>query len=130
MTHEEVRALTRLWQERLGLGHWRLELHFVESNEISGRAAQCVVHDDYERAIVTFSNEVAQWEPGYCEELVVHELVHVLLDPLEVAAGDARAQLHPDAQALAEKQLLHALERATERLAWSLVALTAPSADT
>jgi hypothetical protein len=94
MTLEELQELCGEWQERLRLQNWKIVCKFVRHNEINDpqvanvsyqlRNEQAVVRvldqEDYRR---THDKDF----PQDIEEAVVHELLHLVLAPLEPEGG-------------------------------------------
>lgn len=78
----EVRQLIKKWRPILFIDIWQIDLHFVE--ECSSPDAVCYVKMQHEYANVVieintdlFFNEDKQKR----EEIIVHELCHILIEP-------------------------------------------------
>lgn len=84
MKIEKLRKLCRVWQARLGLAHWQIDVYVVRGSEIEDNMAQVMYNTESEVAMIRLK------DPNDChglvkqdmEESIVHELLHVLMDPL------------------------------------------------
>lgn len=133
MTEKRLRELCSLWQERLGLDRWRLELR-VEACDDVGSYMECERSIAHDRANIT----VAPWLLGrgevpdcvlirkvtddLIEATLVHELLHcVVADMTAVVRDDLAGFLHRDVHAQVENAFGRAEEHTVDRLAEALV---------
>lgn len=81
MTIVEVRALLKVWQNRLGLQPWKITVHWAKLKNEHGS----VDFDYLHRMAVIEINRPAALPPGISAEYVlVHELLHLVLVELEL----------------------------------------------
>jgi hypothetical protein len=114
----QIERVVRLWQERLGLERWKLELR-VSAEPMDG-FGEFDVSSQYEVATITVASGLS---PEQVEQTVVHELLHLMCRDLDAVVEDARGQLHPQASVQVEKRYEHEIEGFVERLALRLVEL-------
>lgn len=107
-----------LWQARLGLDRWRIEIKVSE--EPIDSFATVEPSAQYENATITFSPSV---DDAILETVVVHELLHLFTRDIDALVDDAKAQLHPQASFQVEKRYEHVLESFVDRLSRSIVDL-------
>ena len=112
--------MVREWLRRLGLKGWTVDVRLVPHRELSaGRDgsyyADVAPDPQHQRAVMRLCRAAdlaaAGLEPGLAEETIVHELLHLRLDPMSALARDAAFEVGLDA--LAEELVrLARLERA------------------
>ena len=81
MTEDQVTAMVRDWQTRLGLATWAITIEYGEVEDGDG---ECEAEWEYNKATVRFNLE--QIEEGDTLAFVVHELLHCVTRPLEACA--------------------------------------------
>src|ERR1039458_5366010 len=105
-TQEQISRYLEVWKERLGLDKWVIALSFEDGPvRVNGEGAimSCERGSHYDRAILHVSDFVitGYWpecieqqliiddesEDEMCEQVIVHELFHVIMRDL-VEAGD------------------------------------------
>lgn len=116
---EQLEALVRQWQGLLGLSDWtiRLDLMTFKRPWLSGDIKVDPVH---KTALLLLSETPFRDE----EETIVHELVHVVLWPLDTAAMDLTEAVGPadsPAREFARSTVFRALEPVTEQLTRALL---------
>lgn len=116
MTKSALERLVRLWQGRLGLERWKIDVKV--SSEPIGGFADVQASSQYEFATVTFAAGIAD---EVVEQTVVHELLHLLLRDTDALVEDARSQLHPQASVQVEKRYEYVQEGFVDRLAARIV---------
>ena len=91
MTDKHLKDLCALWQKRLTLQDWQIDVRFVDSGDVrEGVFGLCYVHADNRRAIIKIVNPDSH-DPGTdfykafpemfdIERTLVHELLHIPLD--------------------------------------------------
>lgn len=119
-----VRDRLAYWQGVLGLAHWRIEWDPDETPSAE-RVGEMRVSEAYEHAVLALGSWRA-WDPRKLDEMLVHELLHLVMhDAMRVVDSDLDGIIHPDAWNVVKATHEHAIERAIERLAWTIVALGA-----
>ena len=135
MTAKQLEGLVRLWQGRLGLEAWDLEVEIARVSE--GARAETFRSTTYQEAHVRFAPWViGQGErpsedsgtspldfttPERLERLVVHELLHLVTRDVRGVIADLEGDLHRDVYAKVEERWQFAEEQAVDRLAAALV---------
>lgn len=108
----ELHRLVRKWQERLRLTDWRIHAEFVTALDDNADTSLC---RDNREAHIRFSPQPANQygEPIDLEEIIVHELGHILFAPFEEATVVEGQKVNTDVEfALnAYAQALIALDR-------------------
>jgi hypothetical protein len=120
VTKAQLERTVRVWQRRLGLDAWKIDVDFSDPAS-EGCVASTLRSNDYDTATITWDAGWASWEPLYANQTVVHELLHLLTRDVDLVVDDARDQLHPDASALVEKRYRHETEGLVDRLSVRLV---------
>jgi len=90
----------KMWRERLGLSHWRIDHTYhdgpflVDGALDSEATASCLARWQYQSASLNFNvRETEQLDDERLEEVVIHELGHILVNemrPLNLPAGWVR----------------------------------------
>ena len=70
------------WQELLGMKHWRIEVHLVRGVEIRGNCGQNDYSLEDETSLIRIKDacDYHGYYPYDMEAVLVHELLHLLLD--------------------------------------------------
>ena len=83
MTKRELNALTKLWQKRLELGHWKIKVLFQSEHEM-GENAGCVRYmPEHSQAEICILRPEDREEGGHhdsIEEDLIHELLHITIN--------------------------------------------------
>lgn len=125
MTEAQLRSLVKRWSARL-VPEWRVTVEI--GGEDGDSHATAFRSKDYPTATVCFNPEFVKRPDREVEETVVHELLHLLLRDVDVAACESIAgQLHRDVETVHARAVDHAMEGAIERLAWAFVEMEAAS---
>lgn len=85
------------WQRKLGMTDWRISISFVTGATLSAHhGVDCLIYGDTQPKPEKHSAKIRICDPlqtpegeAAVESTVVHELLHVLLDPRSVMAGDS-----------------------------------------
>ena len=94
MTPKQLQRRGEYWQEVLGLSIWDISYKFASTLEIKGAWADNTFDPLHRRAIVRVVDE--KWyalvarpiDPPFCVDInIVHELLHLVLEPLGVNDG-------------------------------------------
>jgi hypothetical protein len=139
MTEKQLKTCVALWQTRLGLSLWSIEVKTGEVEAVHAYA-DCARSVSYDRATITFCGylvtpdgqpnsdrtmAVPTTQPDrdvWIERLVVHELLHCSLRDTQAAAlDDIDGMLHRDVYSVFESSYHRAEEQAIDRLATALV---------
>lgn len=145
MTRHQARSTMRRWQDRLGLGRWRVEVLFKEDSE-AGEENQVTImsvsrSDYYEDAVLhihpacvgegpfpeSVEKELIEAMGGdafdrYLERKIIHELGHLLLrDIVEVAFGGMEERIGRDTFKIFEQAFKRAEESTVDDLAQALL---------
>lgn len=91
MTDEQLKSLCKLWQKRLRLQDWRVSARVVGSEEMRDALGDCTVYQDTKCAVIRVIDPKAidSTHPYYSrfpenadiEKILLHEMLHILLDP-------------------------------------------------
>lgn len=112
MDRRKCEKVLKAWQDILDLNHWDLELH-INEEENWDRYGQCNCVQGQKRAIITIWNGL---DFKKAEDTIVHELLHVLLDPLTSLLEQWQAQVPDDQKKLYGEQFEQSLEQTVYRL--------------
>lgn len=128
MTRRQVDVALRLWQHRLALDAWRIELVIDgerwDANDRGDCDASVWRSNDYDVARVYLNPSTWQsWADAELHEHLVHELLHLTLRDLEHVLDHVEPLLHADAHRIASEAHRHVLEQAVDRLARQFVEL-------
>lgn len=124
MTREQIEALFRSWAPRLRLGHWTITFDWTKPSP-KGTWAAVTFEDSYDVAIVRVGAEHDTWDPTVGEQVVVHELMHLVMRDAQRAVELTHKLLEPQARRLARVQFDHELEGVVDRMATVLVDIDA-----
>ncbi|GGS06970.1 hypothetical protein GCM10008960_36590 [Deinococcus sedimenti] len=116
---EQLEALVRQWQGLLGLSDWTIRLDLVTFKR-PWQSGDIKVDPVHKAALLLLSETPFRDE----EETIVHELVHVVLWPLDTAAMDLTEAVGPadsPAREFARSTVFRALEPVTEQLTRALL---------
>lgn len=131
MTEAKLRKLFKLWQHRLGLDAWHIEIRIDICNDPEAYM-EVERSVDYQRARIT----VSPWMlgkgevPKVCllpitddmtEESIVHELIHICTrDLVTIVRHDLNEMVHRDVHRVFDDAMTRADERCVDALAISL----------
>jgi hypothetical protein len=120
MTKEHLEELVRSWQSRLGLDAWDVKIDWVKparegTNSVTWRS------DDYDSATIMWDPEFPEWDPLFAEQIVVHELLHLLTRDIDRVVADLEGELHRDVYTQVDRRYEHEVEGLVDRLACRLV---------
>lgn len=129
MTAKQLESLVRLWQERLGLGGWRLVVEVETPDGGNAATASPTRYSDEARLrfapwLLGKAERPAEVLPAHDDEVevvVVHELLHLALRDLDRGHEIIEGHLHRDVEAVFLAGQNAALERSIERLSLALV---------
>lgn len=115
----KLEELVRTWQALLGLNDWTIRLELVRFKR-PWQSGDVKVDPVHRSALLLLSEEPFRDE----EETIVHELIHVVLWPLDLAAMDLTEVTGPEGSAareFARSAVFRALEPVTEQLTRALL---------
>jgi hypothetical protein len=117
---KEAEELARTWAPLLGLGHYRIKI--AETN--NGNRGESQTDAAYPSVIISVSPGAAPlWaDHDDLEELVLHELLHVVARDLRRLLWDVKRELPKATRRLVWKRFSEAEERLVETTARALVA--------
>lgn len=121
MTRDELEAILRLWQGRLGLERWQITIDWEKPSD--DYEAHVQIRGDYEEAEISLCATWHEWNTRNAHGTIVHELLHCLHTDCDKVLRSIDGQLHRDAWDAVDDRYRHELERLIERLAWRLVEL-------
>jgi hypothetical protein len=126
MTRERLEQIVREWERRLNITHWRITLEW-DKPAPDGVYAQITRGGDmYETAGLQFATDFNTWSVKVANEIVAHELLHVVLFDLQAAGDAAEEVLNGEAFKLFDARFMHELEGVVDRLALLLVEFAGP----
>lgn len=136
MTRDGLDHIVRVWIPRLGLTHWRIEVVWESGKYKNDPTFSSFEHAftwrarDYDEARLYFNqDDMERWDLRAAEEIVVHELLHLVTRDVEFVLDQIDGQLRDDAQAIVELSHRHAVENAVERLACRIVEIAGAADD-
>ena len=91
--------ILRHWQKRLRITDWHIELRVKRWHEMSGDLGACHVSPELRHAVIDVLAP-GDTPDGYLmdiEHTIVHELLHVVLDPVAPDGDDTRGVLFEQA---------------------------------
>lgn len=134
LTGEQLVELVELYQRRLGLEHWRIEVDLETPPADPASSAEVDRFLDYPTARIRFN---AAWPVTPADrwgdfglsidEIVAHELAHLLLQPIDRVVDHTFEQLGGQAGAIAAAAYKSALEQSVDAVARVLVEAYAPA---
>jgi hypothetical protein len=122
-TRREVVAAVKLWQRRLRLEHWEIEIDWdQEPPDDAIAAAWRSTH--YELARLRFQSDWPTWSVRYLHQNVVHEMLHLAMRDVDsIADLIPTAGLRRDVDDVLIASYKHHSEGFVDHLARALVAL-------
>lgn len=120
MTRARLERTVRVWQRRLGLERWDVEINWDEACDEDANAATWR-SSFYDRATIRWAEEWREWSPRKANEYAVHELLHLHLRDVDVVIGALEGQLHRDSYSLVDGRYEHEVEGLIERLTYRLI---------
>ena len=122
MTKREAERVLRVWQERLALDGWDIDLEF--DVELDGtRDAEIEWPWSYDHATLRLGPQAREWDDQQGQEVIVHELLHLITRDLAVSVADSWAYASEREKRHVRDRFNHELEGIVDRLAVRLVRL-------
>ncbi len=116
MNLPQLKHLLRRRQRQLGLTHWSVEVDLTEELAAGIDACSCP-SANYEFARIGFARDWREWSAQKTDEIVLHELLHLIFHDQQRALHRTTELLGLEARELAQSSYDAAAERAIERLA-------------
>jgi hypothetical protein len=116
----------KFWAKRLeplGLRHWQIEVECLpEVDEETNKGAEVRVSRHYDSATIIFAgNKLDAMTDHEVDEVIVHELLHIVFRDLEEAHDSVKGELHPWIRDSWSERIEHETEGIVEKLARALV---------
>lgn len=115
MTDEQLKQCCEVWQRRLRLRDWRIDVRFGDNTELDGNEGTCKAFRDDRLAIIRVIKQEAfdQTDDYYkafgdtfdAERILIHEMLHI---PFE-GIFNVEAEKHED---VAQEQAINAVTNA------------------
>jgi hypothetical protein len=126
MSRTQFERILRLWQKRLGLETWHLEVDW-EKPASEDADASTWRSNNYDRAILYLDPAWVSWERDrgieFVHRIVVHELLHLVFRDVDELVDSLDGQMHRDVCAMVDKRYHHEIEGLCDRLAYRLVGM-------
>jgi hypothetical protein len=117
MTQRELLRKVKVWNKRLGLQEWTIDIYIEKTSEEIDGDASITPSREYNKADLQFATEFTEWDDAYAEKVVVHELTHLLTNGiLSVGRDVASNNLGNEANRAVQAWFVTEDERQTVRL--------------
>ena len=123
LSRDELERILAVWQHRLRLDHWRIEIAWdrpLDDDDAEGEV-QCAEHCD--SATVRLATGCTGWTRARASAVVVHELVHVVCRDMDALVDAAKLAMGDQTHVLFADRYEHETEGVVERLATVLAEL-------
>lgn len=122
MTLAALKRRVEYWQGILGLQAWELDVQLLDTVEGDPeKMASCEASKFYESATLRFSRAVL--DTPTADQVIVHELVHVIFRDMEEAWMVATDSMPSSTADMFTDRITHEYEGVVDRLARSFVTL-------
>lgn len=127
MNKTQLTNIVRIWQGRLNLDYWDIDLVFdgdtekLAESDTESPFAQIHTSSQYEIAKIIFRRDWPDWDNYTANRHVVHELMHCHLRDMETYWDVVDGQMHRDVAAVAMEAYRHWQENAIEKISKALV---------
>lgn len=124
ITRLELERILRVWQERLRLTHWAIEIDWGMPLDDDEANAEILIEDFYDAAKVRIANGFPAWSADWANKVIVHELLHVVCRDMDELVKAVKV-IVPDERAhdLFADRYNHEAEGVVDRLAITVVLL-------
>lgn len=92
MTNRELRALLEWWQPALRLADWDIEVKAVPKSKLAGDDGECSAYPDIKEAEILVTRGEPSSQFADHETILVHELLHCHLSPLQTPKTEATVE--------------------------------------
>lgn len=122
MTQAKILKLVASWQEFLGLSQWDIAVDF---DTPTGEEANAHIFrfNQYDKAILYLNQDWKSWNLRHTNELIAHEMLHLLARDLEQAWQSVDNHVTDEVFMALDDRFVHELEGLVDRLALKLVEL-------
>ncbi|HSE44967.1 MAG TPA: hypothetical protein VLA89_06530 [Gemmatimonadales bacterium] len=121
MKEKKLLELVGHWQEFLGLSHWEIGVDFDTATDANATVWRPHYYD--KGVVITLNSEWRTWDSQRANEIIVHELLHLVLRDLEVAMDSVERLVPKKAWVALNARFDHEIEGAVDRLALKFVEL-------
>jgi hypothetical protein len=121
VTKPQARKRLHFWIRVLGLQTWDFEIIWGGHINDENPNALVTPDDDYMRATIHYSDRWRQWDARKFDQVTVHELLHCVLNEMDVAQKSVHDALSHDAKVMLQRRYRHEEERAVQWLASRIV---------
>jgi hypothetical protein len=128
MTRENIEVIVREWQRRLNIPHWRIVINWDKPLDPAEAWAEIARegNDQYEAAELRFAENATSWNAQLANEIIVHELMHILVSDLAVASASAADVMTGPAYKVFGARVLHETEGLIDKVALLFVQFAGP----
>jgi hypothetical protein len=128
MTRAHIEAIVREWQRRLNIPHWRIVVNWEKPLEPDDAFAEIDREGNaqYEAAEMRFASNATSWDVTLANEVIVHELMHMLASDLDVAVASAADVMTGPAYKVFGARVLHESEGLIDKVALLFVQFAGP----
>jgi hypothetical protein len=128
LTRENLEAVVREWQRRLNIPHWRVVINWEKHLDPAETFAEIRRDGEaqYEGAELLVASNWATWKLVDANEIIVHELMHMLASDLDVAVASAADVMTGPAYKVFSARTLHESEGLIDKVALLLVKFAGP----
>lgn len=128
MTLKEITARVNYWRERLGplgIAHYQMVVRWNEvphGQKDSIAAVMC--EEDYDIFALEISRSwVNEHTPREVDEVIVHELMHVVMHDVDFAVDQLEQFVPPEAWSMWESNYIHFVESMVRRLSTTITTI-------
>lgn len=124
MTEASLLDIIERWQKRLKLDSFSISAAFDDATLDEASDACVNISADYDRAWIKFNPDSwSQWDRQRANEVVVHELLHVMTRDIDESTKAVMNLVRGDTWALAHSRHDHELENFVDSMALRLIEL-------
>lgn len=123
LTRADITDTLRVWQQRLLLDHWLIEINWAETIDDGEANAEIRIEEDYDAAKLVLAAGYAGWPREWANKVLVHELLHLVFRDLEEHVKAAKVLATGPVYDLFIDRYNHECEGVVDRIACRLVAL-------
>lgn len=128
LSRESLEAIVREWQRRLNIPHWRIVVNWEKALDPAETWAEIDREGNaqYEAAEMRFASNAHSWNVQLANEVIVHELMHMLVSDLDVAVASAADVMTGPAYKVFGARVLHETEGLIDKIALLFVQFAGP----
>jgi hypothetical protein len=117
----EVEKILAEWQLRLGLDRWDIDISWTEPVDADEAFAEITAENPYDVAVLRLAPGWWEWDRRMLNLTIAHELCHLLIRDLWLAAESVESFAPPHAWSVFKSRSDRHEEQAVDRLAERLV---------